>query len=89
MTKKVKVTKVEIDIGDSKHTMSLAQARELRDVLNEAFPEDRPAPIIIHDWSRPYRYWDPVWVTSPSWISSDGTTTTSNFLSITANTAAA
>ncbi len=89
MSKKVKVTKVEIEIGDSKQMLTLAQARELRDVLNEAFPEDTRLtyPIVIHDWSRPYHYWTPTW-SSPSYTT-NGITTTTNMLQISANTAVA
>ncbi len=94
MSKKVRVTKVEIEIGDSKQLLTLDQAKELRDVLNDAFPEDRPItyPTVIHEWPRPYHYWTPTY-TSPTYShrcgrltgGMTGVTTTSNVLSITDN----
>ncbi len=89
MSKKVRVTKVEIEIGDSKQLLTLDQAKELRDVLNDAFPEKYGQPItypvVIHEWPRPYHYWTPTWI-SPTYTGGmTGVTTTSNVLSITDN----
>ena len=94
MSKKVKVTKVEIEIGDSKQMLTLDQAKELRDVLNDAFPEKygQPItyPIVIHEWPRPYYHWTPTWI-QPTYTTCTGDTlsmapSTSNVLSISANT---
>ena len=62
---------MEIQIGDEVLSLTLAQARELRDILNSTFPEKSvetipvptPYPVPYPVW--PYRRWaEPVWVTN-------------------------
>lgn len=64
---KVKVSKVEIEIGKKRIELSLDEAKELRDILNETFGKEKKAPgwpsypIIIERpaWLNPYhRYWN-------------------------------
>ncbi len=60
MAKQAKINSVEIEIGDEVVTLSLAQVRELRDVLNQTFPCESSVVKVIHDYSyRPYR--GPMW----------------------------
>lgn len=55
---KIAISTIEIEIGDTTQKLTLEQAKELRDILNETFPEET-VKHIHHDhwWSR--NYFDP------------------------------
>ena len=62
MKTKVEVKKIEINIGKQKIELTLDEARELRDLLNDTFGEQKTiyvpgAPVIIERPYYPYRYW--------------------------------
>lgn len=67
---KVTVEKIEITIGRKTISLSPAELRELREVLDSLFPKETQfipsAPIIIERPScpRPWRHWDEVWCDS-------------------------
>lgn len=69
MSKKVKVSKIKIEIGENEFELTLEQARELRDLLEDTFgktiyqPYPITNPIIVERpiYTRPYRYWEPTW----------------------------
>lgn len=60
MSKKIKVDSINIKIGDDLTKLTVEQAKELKDLLNELLGESKtvylpsPPPVIIE---RPYRYW--------------------------------
>ena len=90
---KVEISKVSVKIGEQAIELTLEQAKELRDILNDTFGEKvvvRPySPIII---DRPYPYVYPHWTVyatsvsnepSTSWsISNNTTLDTSSVLGI-------
>lgn len=75
----MKIEKISIKMGDKTVELTLEQAKELKDILNDTFPEpvvNQPAtfpyPIYIE---RPYPYWkqwDTVWcgntINSPDFV---------------------
>ncbi len=65
---KVKIDKINIKIGDQEIPMTLAQAKELQELLNDTFGLDkvyRPGyPIYIERHPRPWRYYRPSY---PMW----------------------
>ncbi len=70
---KIEVSKVEIKIGKKIIPLSLEEAKELKDILNETFPD--PSPTIINNY--PNRWWhEPIinYPLAPRW----GTTVTCN-----------
>jgi len=61
---KVEISKVNIKIGDKEIELSLAEAKELGEILNETFGaklEIQPAPIINLPYIQPYVYPRPMW----------------------------
>jgi hypothetical protein len=64
MTKKIEVKKVVIQLGDKEAELTIEQARQLKDALNELLGSKEtvyvsPSPIIIE---RPYTYpYSPYW----------------------------
>ena len=57
MGKDIKISKVEIEIAGKTLDLTLTQAKELRDILCEAFPVDKPmyyVPSPLGGISRPY-----------------------------------
>ncbi len=59
--KNIKVSNIEIEIGSRTVQLSLKEAKELQEVLNNTFPETT-APMVIEKWvdkfEKPYRpYW--------------------------------
>lgn len=67
MSKKVKISKIQINIGEKTLELSLKEAEELREILNETFGKTvsiNPIPTIIRE--RP-NYWDyPRWTVTSS-----------------------
>jgi hypothetical protein len=64
MNKKVEVSKINIKIGKKEIPLSLNEAKELRDILNDTFGKQEtvylsgtPYPV----YPRPYRYWYPTY----------------------------
>ena len=61
MSKDIKVSKVQIKIGEKRIVLSLEDAMSLKKILNETFPDkiveyhQYPAPVVI---PQPYRRWD-------------------------------
>ena len=53
MKKGIKFKKVEIQIGDTVTKLSLDEVKELRDILNDAFPVE---PAVVREYI-PYRFW--------------------------------
>ena len=58
----VKVDKINIKIGDKTLALTPRQAKELRDILSEMYPESKPPtyiPIYPERWRRywPWDYW--------------------------------
>jgi len=65
MTKNVKVSNINIKIGKKEVTLTLEEAKELRELLNETFGDKEtmyvPNPYPVYPiWERPCRwyYWD-------------------------------
>ena len=48
----IKVKTITIQLGKKELTLTLDEARQLRDGLNEAFPVNQPMPYYI--WNMPY-----------------------------------
>ena len=72
VSKDIKVSKVQIKIGEKRIVLSLEDAMSLKKILNETFPDkviefhQYPAPVVI---PQPYRRWDDWrvhWTTSAS-----------------------
>lgn len=67
---KIAVTKIEIKIGGKTLSLTPEEMNELKDILNETFPNPAPAtypaPIIIERpyYERPWRRWDVTWGTT-------------------------
>lgn len=65
MSKKVKVSKIKIELGNNQTIeLTMEQARELQEVLNDTLGKRETvvlpaAPVIIEPWYPPYRY--PYW----------------------------
>ena len=64
-TDKIEVSKIEIKIGGKVISLTLAEAKELRDILDETFPKASPV-TIIRDHYYPRPYYAPIWVSQPS-----------------------
>lgn len=71
MKEQIKVTKIEIRIGNKTLSLSPEEMKELKEILNDTFPNPvqiyPPAPIIIErpvypHW--PWRTWDVTWAGS-------------------------
>lgn len=60
MSKKVKVSKVEVQIAGKTLSLSVEQARELRDILCDTFPTDTKE--VIYREYYPYRRWRTVYL---------------------------
>ena len=63
-----KIKHIEIEIAGETLRLSVKQARELRDILCETFPDGKPEKVVmevIRD-----RYWRPYWMNgdSSSWV---------------------
>ena len=65
MSKKTKISKIVLEVGGKKIEMSLSEARELKQILNDTFPDKETVfipstPVIIkRQWPywRPYETW--------------------------------
>ena len=58
MSKQVKISKLCLEIGGKKIELTMKQAKELKDVLNDTFGGEDT--IIYRDrWHQPYQYWQP------------------------------
>ena len=57
---KVKITSIEIQMGDTKVGLTLQQAKDLKDALKEMFPDPPvvtlPVPYYVPIWER-RQYW--------------------------------
>ena len=56
---KIKISKIEIEVGKNKFELSLAEAQELKKILNDTFPVKEVvsapgAPIYIESHPQPY-----------------------------------
>ena len=71
MTKNVKVSNISIKIGKNKITLTLDEAKELKELLNETFGDKEtvyiPQPYPIYE--RPWRweYWDVYYTPLQHW----------------------
>lgn len=69
MSKKIEVTKIVIRIGDKESELTIAQARELKDALNELLGTKETvfvpsSPVIIErPYTHPFPYWTVTWDT--------------------------
>ena len=75
----VKIAKINIKMGKKKVSLSVEEAKELRDLLNDTFGEQKAifmpsSPIIIDRPYHPWRYWG-VDYTTPSVTWTSGNTT--------------
>lgn len=60
--KKIAIDNVEIDIAGKKLKLSIDQAMELRDILDETFPKYSPvSPVYIPYYVERYREYRPHW----------------------------
>ena len=65
MARNVKIKKIEIIVGKQTISLSPEELKELKDVLDAAFPKETvywPSyPVVIPEpvWPKPYRYWEP------------------------------
>ena len=82
MSKSVTVSKIEIQIGKKTISLSPAELRDLRDTLDDLFP-DKKAPLVIRErWpdpTFPYHtrpYWQYGWSTTDT--NTDSTASTTN-----------
>ena len=67
MSKQVKISKLCLEIGGKKIELTMKQAKELKDVLNDTFGGEDT--IVYRDrWHQPYQYWQP-----NTWYSTTGT----------------
>lgn len=64
MKDKITISKIEIKIADKVIPLTLEQAKELKEILNETFPEPTSYPIVVDRPVyidrypfRPYTYW--------------------------------
>jgi len=88
----MKIKNIELEIGRKTINLTVEQAKELRDILNETFPEDTTVVHEHHNYERPYRapyqYWGtPFWYTGTANIDGVGMITGNNItLTATSNT---
>lgn len=79
MSEKVQITEVKVKIGDLDITLSIDQARGLKQALDELFPTERAIqPINIQPiWIEPYhnRRYYPYWETEVVWSQPDNSGT--------------
>lgn len=73
MKNKVEISKINIKIGDKEIPLTLEEAQELRQILDETFGQKMvvyPSPPIYIErpYPRPWRYWD----TSVTWSNTAG-----------------
>ena len=68
MGKTIKVDKIRLELGGHTLELSIEQMKELRDLLNETFPNKETvyfptAPVVIRKpvWPYQFRYWEPSW----------------------------
>lgn len=60
-----KIKKVEIVIGEKRLELSIDELRELKDLLNELFSDNKPVyvPISVPEpRPLPWKWWEPIWV---------------------------
>lgn len=81
-SKGVKIGKVELEIGGKVIRFSLEEAKELRDILKDTFPEKEyvpSQPIFIREYPwwqynpDPWRYWEPYYTTCGGSVTADDT----------------
>lgn len=73
-SKGVKIVKVELEIGGKVIRLSLEEAKELRDILKDTFPEKEyvpSQPIVIREY--PWRHWEPYYTTCGGSMTADDT----------------
>lgn len=80
MSDKIAVSKIEIKIGEDVLKLSLAQMRELKDVLNKTFPDEKTIYVNPVYFDRPCYAPNPIYITPPippwnEWICGNDTTT--------------
>lgn len=78
---KVEISKINIKIGDKEIPLTLEEAQELRQILDDTFGQKMvvyPSTPIYIERPRPWRYWEPTitWTTTTSGISSKAATYT-------------
>ena len=66
MSKTCTIEKVELKIAGKTISLAIEEAKELRDILSEAFPKpSQPAQVIVNPpYAWPWHYWrqpKPVW----------------------------
>ena len=62
MEDKIQITNIELKVGKNKFNLSLKEAHELKDILNETFPEKEIVyipnqPVYVPIPYRSYDYW--------------------------------
>lgn len=86
---KAKIKKIDFEIGDKKFSLTPAEAKELKKILNEMFGEDKlvySPPVIVKElvpWVQPtypYRWWDVGYGDSTGTITICNTTTENTLL---------
>ena len=68
-TNQVRIKKVCLEIGSKKIELTLKQAQELKDVLNETFGEEVTEYVYRDRWNYPQQY--PWWTYTPTCLTSD------------------
>ena len=82
MTDKIEISKVEIKMGKHTFNLTLDQARSLKKILNDTFPEKEtqfvPTPYPVYP--TPYPVYPPVYPQYNEWIITCGGTEIDNTL---------
>ena len=72
--KNISIGKVELEINDKVIRLSLGEAKELKNILDELFPQPTyiPSQPIYYN-PNPWRYWEPYYTTCGGSIEADNT----------------